>query len=93
MAAIGRVGPAASGIVESDIDDGVALFEPTSGRVFVLNATAGDVWRLSDGALSLDELVATLARAYGTRPEAIRGDIVAAVDRLRQDGLILPAPG
>ncbi|HEX2701211.1 MAG TPA: HPr-rel-A system PqqD family peptide chaperone [Acidimicrobiales bacterium] len=88
-----RVGPATAGVVETDVDDSVALFQPHSGTVFVLNPTAADVWRLSDGALTLDEVVTALARAYDIEPEVIRGDVAAAVDRLRSDGLLAPAEG
>jgi PqqD family protein of HPr-rel-A system len=86
-----RVGPAAPGVVETEVDDSVALFQPESGQVFVLNVTAADVWRLSDGELTLDEVVAALAVAYGKAPEAIRADVAATVDRLRDDGLLAPA--
>lgn len=88
-----RVGPPVPGVVETDVDDGVALFHPASGQVFVLNATAGDVWRLSDGDHTFAEVVAALARAYGTEPDAISADVAAAVARLRADGLLVPATG
>lgn len=88
-----RVGPAMAGVVETDVDASVALFHPGSGQVFVLNATAADVWRLSDGELTLDQVVEALARAYATVPDAIRADVAAAVERLRADGLLTPAGG
>lgn len=87
----GRVGPAVAGVVESDVDASMALFQPDSGHVFVLNPTAADVWRLSDGELTLDQVVDALARAYGTEPAAIRADVAAAVEQLRDDGLLTRA--
>lgn len=92
MASTERVGPAAEGVVETEVDGGVALFEPGSGQVFVLNTTAGDVWRLSDGELTFDQLVTTLARSYSVEPDAISDDVAAAIGQLRHDGL-LPPPG
>ena len=86
-----RVGPVAPGVVETEVDDSVALFQPESGQVFVLNVTAADVWRLSDGDLTLDEIVDALAVAYGKAPEAIHADVSATVDRLRNDGLLTSA--
>lgn len=88
-----RVGPAVGGVVETEIDDSVALFHPGSGQVFVLNPTAADVWRLSDGTSTVHELVELLAHAYATSPEAIHDDVVAAVARLRADGLLPPPTG
>lgn len=93
MASTERVGPAVEGVVETDIDDGIALFAPGSGQVFVLNPTAGDVWRLSDGELTFDELVAALARSYAVEPDTIRDDVSTAVEQLRRDGLLPPAEG
>ena len=91
MTASSRVGPAVPGVVETEVDDSVALFEPDSGQVFVLNVTAADVWRLSDGELTLAEVVDALARAYGKAPEVIHADVAATVDRLRDDGLLWSA--
>ena len=86
----GKVGPPIGDVVETEIDDCVALFHPTTGEAFVLNATASDVWRLSDGELDLDGLTATLAGAYGVDPGTIRSDVEEAVAELRRRGL-LPA--
>lgn len=84
------VGPAVAGVVESEIDESVALFHPGTGRVYVLNPSAADVWRLSDGELTFDQMVAALASSYATEPQAIRDDVAAAVQRLREDGLLAP---
>lgn len=88
-----RVGPAVAGVIESEIDDAIALFHPDSSKVFVLNSTAGDVWRLSDGELTFDQLVGALARSYATEPGLITDDVAAAVDQLRRDGLLTPGGG
>ena len=88
-----RVGPPVAGVIESEIDERIALFHPGSSRVFVLNSTAGDVWRLSDGELTFDQLVAALASSYATKPERIREDVASAVEQLRRDGLITTGGG
>jgi hypothetical protein len=82
------VGPAAEGIVESELDQDLALFHPGTSQVVVLNATAADVWRLSDGEHSLDGLVALLAQAYGVAGASIRHDVEATVALLRLHGFI-----
>lgn len=90
MAAVpaGVVGPPGEGVVETEIDDCVALFHPGTAEATVLNATASDIWRLSDGSLTLPQLTDALARAYGVEPASIAGDVAEAVDRLRQRGLL-----
>ncbi len=88
-----RVGPAVHGVVETEVDESIALLHPDSSQVYVLNATAADVWRLSDGELTLDGVVAALAVAYGATPESIRAEVAATVGRLRDDGLLMPAGG
>ncbi len=81
------------GVVETEVDESIALLHPDSSQVYVLNATAADVWRLSDGELTLDGVVAALAVAYGATPESIQAEVAATVDRLRNDGLLTPAGG
>lgn len=53
-----------------------------------LNATASDVWRLTDGHRSFEELVAELATAYRTKPDAIADDVRQALQSFCQAGLI-----
>lgn len=86
--AAGTVGPPTEGVVETEIDECVALFHPATGEAIVLNTTASDIWRLSDGELTLPELTATLARVYGVDPAEIAGEVGAAVERLRERGLL-----
>lgn len=86
-----RIGPAVAGVVATEVAESIALLHPDSSQVYVLNATAADVWRLSDGEHTLDEVVAALALAYGATPEAIHAEVAATVVRLREDGLLAPA--
>jgi hypothetical protein len=86
------VGPAAEGVVETEIDGCVALYEPANQTALTLNRTASDVWRLADGTLALDQLTDLLARAYGVEPDAIRDDVARTVDRLTSLGFLEPAP-
>lgn len=83
------VGPPAEGVVETEIDDCVALFHPGTAEATVLNPTASDIWRLSDGSLTLPQLTGALARAYGVEPASIAGEVAEAVARLRQRGLLV----
>ncbi len=78
-----RVGPPTAGVVESEIEGCISLYHPESQEVSVLNQTASDVWRLSDGAYTLDQIVVLLARAYGVEPGSIREEVATTVDSFR----------
>jgi hypothetical protein len=56
--------------------------------VLVLNPTASDVWRLSDGEHTLEEMVRLLAVAYQVRPEDIRIDVEQAVRNIIEEGFL-----
>ena len=75
----GTIGPAASHILETEIDGDISLYNPHTEQVTVLNGTAGDVWRVCDGEHSLIEIVDLLAGAYGVEPVSIHDDVVAAI--------------
>ena len=53
-----------------------------------LNETASDVWRLADGHHSFNGLVAELAAAYGTTPDAIAHDVRQALASFFEAGLM-----
>jgi hypothetical protein len=83
-----RIGPARQYVVEAEIGDEISLYDTTSERVLVLNATASDVWRLADGEYTIDQLVEVLARAYGIDAGSIRDDVVAVVNMFQEEGLL-----
>ena len=83
-----KVGPPRSHILETEIEDEISIYDPHSEQVVVLNQTASDVWRLSDGESDLDEIVSLLAAAYGVEGEAIRGEVEETVRSLQDHGLL-----
>jgi hypothetical protein len=68
----------------------ISLYDPHTESVLVLNQTASDVWRLSDGEHSLEEIVELLGAAYGMNPDQIRADVKSTVVRIIEEGF-LPA--
>jgi hypothetical protein len=82
------IGPPAVVVREVDIDGCLSLYQRTSDRVLVLNETASDVWRLIDGTLGEDEIVATLARSYGVDPSVIAGEVRATIRRFVEEGFL-----
>ena len=49
-----------------------------------------DIWGELDGSRTLDVIAATLAERYATDSEQIRGDVLALVARLHDEGLLDP---
>ncbi|MGI8665370.1 MAG: PqqD family protein [Jatrophihabitans sp.] len=78
-------------VVVEDLDDDVCLYRPDIDEVVVLNATAGDVWRLADGQLSMDEVIQRLASAYQLSVESVRGDVESVFIDLLDRGYLVDA--
>lgn len=84
-----KVGPAADHFIETEVGGDISLYDPTSERVIVLNATASDIWRLCDGEQTLDEIVELIAKAYERQPEEIRHEVNTTIDQFRDEGFLL----
>jgi len=82
-----KVGPPGSHILETEIGDEISLYDPRTEQVIVLNQTASDVWRLSDGQSDVDEIVRLLAAAYGVDSDLIRDEIESTIHSFREQGL------
>lgn len=84
---------AAAGVVVEDLDEDVCLYRPDIDEVLVLNQSAGDVWRLVDGTLSVAGLVTQLARAYGLEAATIEADVREVVNDLCARGFLVEQSG
>ena len=89
MGSPGKIGPAATHILETEIDGDISLYDPHTEQVTVLNGTASDVWRVCDGEHGPVEIVEMLARAYGVDSAAIHDDVIAAIASFEEAGLFL----
>ena len=85
---IGR--PAAS-MSAVPLDDGLSLFDAATGKAMALNRTASDIYALADGATTVEDAVAILAKAYDVEPAAITTEVHDVVDRLTAAGVLGPA--
>lgn len=74
-----------------ELGEELSLFDSATGTAVALNGTGRDIWALVDGTSTVDDIVATLARAYRVEPETIQADVRAALDRLVREGFIVPA--
>jgi hypothetical protein len=84
------VGPPVADLAAVELDGLFVIFNPSTGRVSSLNATASQIWRLATGDLTEDAVIDELATRYDVAAGDIRGDVMAALDNLRTEGLLSP---
>jgi hypothetical protein len=82
----------APGVVVEDLDDDVCLYRSDIDEVLVLNQSAGDIWRLADGARSVDAIAIRLADVYRTDEATVRTDVQAVVADLVARGYLVEQP-
>jgi hypothetical protein len=87
-----KVGPPAPDVTQTEIDGRISVYDPRTEQVTMLNETASDVWRLSDGTQSVEEIVGALARAYAVDASAIREQVTDAVKQFYDAGLLTLTP-
>ena len=75
-------------VLRVEDDDCALLFDPDSGRVQMLNATAVDIWGLLDGKRTLQEVVDCLKERYHGIDDAVEGQIIALTGRLAELGAV-----
>jgi hypothetical protein len=88
-----KIGPPLAHILETEIDDEISLYDPLTEQVVVLNNTASDVWRLSDGEADLGEIARLLAAAYGVEVDQIRAEVEETIRSFQDQGLLTTEQG
>ena len=83
-----RIGPPPETVRALEVDGDISLYDRSTQRALMLNGTASAIWRLADGASTLDELVAQLANRYGTDPARIRPDVERTLRELTDAGFL-----
>jgi hypothetical protein len=68
--------------------DEVLLASPAGGDVDRLEGSAAEVWDLLEEPRSMEDLVSTLARAYGVPAEQVRSGVEALLRELLERGWV-----
>jgi hypothetical protein len=87
IAADSRPTPAAEVVVE-DLGDDVTLYRASIDEVLVLNHSAGDIWRLADGELTVAEMAERLSAAYEVPIEELQPQVVEVIEDLAAHGYL-----
>jgi len=82
------VGPPRDDVLVTELDGDLTVYDPRRNEVHVLNATAGDIWRLLDGSVDLDRVIEEIALAYATSAEEVRPHVVWTVARFVELDLV-----
>lgn len=75
-------------VAETALGDEVVLYDADRCQAFTLNPAATAVWARCDGIRSVADLVAELHEASGAPADQIERDVVALLERLRDQRLI-----
>lgn len=79
--------PRRADLVAERRGDGSVLVDTGTDQV-ELNAEAAALWSLCDGETRVQEIVEATTALFGGPEDVIRADVVATMDRLKQQGLI-----
>lgn len=69
-------------------DDDLVVLGLGRKQVLELRGTACELWRALETPVAPSELVTQLAGMHDTDPQLIANDVLAAVDRLAEAGLV-----
>lgn len=75
-----------------ELDDELCLFDPSSAEVLVLNTTASAIWRLLDGARTIEQVCRALADDHDVETAEVRPHVAALIEQLAGRGLLVEAP-
>ena len=79
------------GAVESEVIEGEAVVvNMETGKYFCLNTTGATIWQWLDRGARSDDIVATLASAFGIDPSGLRKGVDAFLEALRREGMVIP---
>jgi hypothetical protein len=84
------IGPPRDDVLVTDLDGDLTVYDPRRNEVHVLNATAGDIWRLLDGAHDLDGVTDAIAAAYSTSADEVGPHVERTVAQFVELDLLAP---
>jgi len=73
------------------IDDEAIIINLTTGVYYSIDTVGARIWSLLENHHDPSEIAAILAREYAVGEDECRGDVVALVEQLREENLILPS--
>jgi hypothetical protein len=75
-------------VAHRTVDGQTVIILPRKGQVMVLNETGRQVWDLSDGTLSVEEIAQRMAEEYGVDAVRARADVESLYRELLDEGVV-----
>ena len=73
------------------VDDEILILDLESNQIHQLNASAGFIWQLCDGDMSVDQLSEIYAEHYEVEADVARADVKLVTEQLCGMGLLRAA--
>jgi hypothetical protein len=78
-----------TGLIEHEVEDELAIYDPDADRVHILNSTASVVWWLLDDEHSAGRIISSIARLYGLERVKAKDDVNKILCEFTRTGLLL----
>ena len=79
-------------LVESRIDDDIVMMSVETGRYYGLAHVGARVWALLAEPMEVSALCERLLLEYRVEPERCRSDVIAFLQRMAEEGLVVAKP-
>jgi hypothetical protein len=76
------------GVVTSEVLDELVAYSPATSQAVSLNVSARAIFELCNGTRTVDDISNELSGSAGMPPEALRDDVQAAIEQMRDLGLL-----
>lgn len=76
-------------VLSQSADGSLVLLDVDGGEYFALEEVAARVWDLCDGDRTVSAVVETVATEYDASPEAVEADVLAFLEEMIQENLLV----
>lgn len=79
----------AAGFVTAPVEDELMMLNIEQGAYYSLDPIAAEIWGLLETPARARDLVETLRQAYDVTPEQCQADVLAFLEQLHANGMIV----
>jgi len=77
------------GVLQTEVDSGLALLDPNSNTYFLLNRTGAVIWQKLEQEATLDEICAEVAGQFDITAEVCREDVKSLLAAIKDKGFLI----
>jgi SynChlorMet cassette protein ScmD len=75
-------------VLREEFDDWAVLFNPETAYALGTNPVGIAVWKLLDGRMNIEEIVAKIKNSFEDSPDATGKEVSAFIDTLAENGFV-----